>query len=482
MDQMRLGDIYLGLNDGKKEAVYRSDFERFFVDIDENYEKISDKEKFLILGRKGSGKTFFAQYIKKLSQSNPLHFCEIHSYKDFKFQELVHLKSNDIQPNEYYEIWRWLILLDVSKLCLNDQGIPESDAKLKLQKFFELNYSSIDIDAKKIVEITKKKQLQGSVLKSLGGTSQNGQKLEEASYLEYIEDLEEVVFQLLSESQSKYTSIYDELDDRFRDDEYYRNSIISLLKAADYFNLKAAEKGIDVKIIVLLRTDIFSIFNDPDLNKLKLVNTIKIDWGDKVSSSSPLMKMIVYKAKQSNSHMALLSDEEVFRTLFPQDIDYIAPERFILERSFFRPRDVITILNSIIDKYPNSSYFGWKSFKDCKKSYSEYLLDEVKNEMYGHFEDPQINSIFKLLKNYNKHFINYKDLKKYMSDNNFHYKDLDLENMLIGLFRFNAIGNRWHNEYKGKRYYTWAHRDDKADLDFDKTIVVHLGLREALSM
>ncbi|WP_394425155.1 P-loop ATPase, Sll1717 family [Vreelandella stevensii] len=131
MEQIRLKDIYLGENDGKKEAVYRSDFEKFFVDIDKNYEKIQDKRNFLVLGRKGSGKTFFGQYIKKMAESDPLQFCDISSYKDFKFQELVHLKSGDIQPNEYYEIWRWLLLLDLAKLCLTDQGIPESDAKEK---------------------------------------------------------------------------------------------------------------------------------------------------------------------------------------------------------------------------------------------------------------------------------------------------------------------------------------------------------------
>ena len=29
---LKLKDIYLGENDGKKEAVYKSDFERYFID------------------------------------------------------------------------------------------------------------------------------------------------------------------------------------------------------------------------------------------------------------------------------------------------------------------------------------------------------------------------------------------------------------------------------------------------------------------
>ena len=481
MEKLKLKDIYLGENDGKKEAIYRNDFERYFIDIDDNYEKLKQDKYFLVLGRKGSGKTYLGQYIKKKSESDPLHFCDVSSYKNFQFQELVQLKTGDITPNEYYEIWRWLLLLDIGKQCIKDNGIPECDAKEKLISFFDANYNSTEIDAKKIVEITKKQQVRGGFLKSFIDVT-GGEKLEKGTYLDYIDDLESVVFEVLSKSQSKYTIIYDELDDRFRDDEYYRHSIISLLKAADHINLKALENSAKTKIIILLRTDIFSIFNDPDLNKIKRVNTLKIDWGTRVAVSSPLIGMVVSKAKTSSVLMSVLSDEEVFRSLFPQDVNRINPERYMLERSFFRPRDIITILNLIIEKYPDSNYFGWKGFLDVKKDYSEYLLDEIRNEMYGHYSDKDIDSVFKLLKNYNKHFVEYKELKEYMNKNEFHYRELDLEKMLIGLFRFNAIGNKWYNEYKHKQYYTWAHREEKADLDLDKTMVIHLGLREALSM
>ncbi len=481
MKSFALQDLYLGENDGKKESVYKTDFEKFFIDIDKIFEKIQEDKYFLVLGRKGSGKTFLGQYVKKIAESDPLHFCDVSSYKDFKFQELIQLQSGDITPNEYYEIWRWLILLDLAKLSLQDEGIPDSESKEKLSRFFAENYNTIDIDAKKVVEITKNEKIRGGFLKSFAEAS-NGKKIEEGSYLNYIDSLEEIVIKLLSESKSKYTIIYDELDDRFRNDDYYKNSIISLLKAADHINLKILENGMKSKVIILLRNDIFSTFNDPDLNKIKHINSINITWGDKVSIDSPLIKMIILKAKKSSVLLSALSDLDVFNKLFPNDINYISPERFILERSFFRPRDVITILNLIIEKYPNSGYFGWKSFADVKKEYSEYLLDEVRNEMYGHFDDKQIDNIFRLLKNYNKHFLEYEGLKAYLEKNIFHYKGLELEEMLIGLFKFNAIGNKWHNEYKRKEYYSWAHRDEKADLDFDKTIVIHLGLRESLSM
>lgn len=481
MNRFELKDLYLGENDGKKESIYREDFEKFFVDIDEISTKINNRKYFVVLGRKGSGKTYFGQYIKKISKSEALHFCDVKSYKDFKFQELIQLQSGDITPNEYYEIWRWLILLDLAKLCLLDEGIQDSEAKNKLIGFFDANYNAIDIDTKKVVEITKKEQVRGGFLKSFIDLT-DALKAEEGTYLDYIDNLESVVIELLSQSSSKYTTIYDELDDRFRNDDYYKNSIISLLKAADHINLKILEKGLNSKVIILLRTDIFSILNDPDLNKIKRINTITISWGDTSTIESALIKMIILKAKKSSALLNALSDEDVFKKLFPDKVHRINPAKYILERTFFRPRDIVTMLNLVIDKYPSSTYFGWKSFTDISLEYSKYLQDEVKNEMYGHYDDKQIETIFRLLKNYNEHYIQYPKLKKYYEKNKFHYKNLDMEEMLIGLFKFNAVGNKWFNKYRNREYFSWAHRDDEADLDFDKTIVIHSGLREALSM
>lgn len=160
----------------------------------------------------------------------------------------------------------------------------------------------------------------------------------------------------------------------------------------------------------------------------------------------------------------------------------VDPARFVLERTLFRPRDVITLLNLIIEKYPHSSYFGWKGLLELKPKYSEYLFDEIRNEMLGHVSQDEIDGGFKLLKNYNRHFFEFKDLKEYFERQQKHYPGIDLEKIMVSFFQFNVIGNKWFNKFKNKEYYTWSHRDPKAELDFDKEIVIHLGLREQLSM
>ncbi|QEM68565.1 hypothetical protein FO488_10540 [Geobacter sp. FeAm09] len=480
MEGLKLSDIYLGVNDGKKEARYKADFEKYFFDYNNLHEHVLDPAVFLILGRKGSGKTILAEYIKKTC-SGPTFFIDIRSYKDFRFHELVHLKSGDISPNEYFAIWEWVMLLDLAKIIIQDEGIPQSNEKRRLDTFFKENYASLTIDVKKVIEITKQHKIKGSLLKQeaeYGGAS----KQTEGSYLQYLEDLREVVITLLSTSRSEYALFYDELDDRFRNEEYYKNSIISLLKAADKINMLCIDNGCKCKIYALLRSDIFSILNDPDLNKIVKVNGLTIDWGNKVDKSSPLFELILTKASRSVSSLESRSYDDKFKILFPQDIKRVEPERFILERTLFRPRDIVTYLNLIIKKYPTTSYFGFKGFLDLRKSYSEYLLNEIRNEMCGHISDDQIDTGLQLLKQFNRHNFKYTDIKLYWDKNKDKYKAVELDNILSIFFKFNIVGNKWFKDDHKKNFYSWAHRDPRSELDFDKEIIIHLGLRDELSV
>ncbi|SEV92138.1 hypothetical protein SAMN05421841_0202 [Chryseobacterium wanjuense] len=485
MSGFKLRDIYLGVNDGKKEALYKNDFENYFVEYNNNYNDILKPEKYLIIGRKGSGKTILAEYVKKQAVKKNSWYCKIKSYKDFRFQELINFKTNDVSPNEYSAIWRWIILLDIAKLIFEDHTLNDKQGIKKLQDFFKENYNSLDIDDKKILEINKNNKINGSILTeiiNISGEKGSEIKFGDGNYLNYIEDLERVILKILKSSKSKYTLFYDELDDRFQNDEFYRNSLISLIKAVDSLNCGFLEEKIDFKVVLLIRSDIFAVLNDTDLNKLKVINTLNITWGEKVSSDSPLLHLVVKKAKKSNLYLNSLSDIRVLKTLFPQDVKKIAPERFILERTFFRPRDIITLLNLIIHKYPESRYFGWKGLHEIKSSYSEYLFDEVRNEMIGHISQEEIDQGLKLLKNYNQHFFEYSDLRTYYEANKTLYSKIDLDKILIEFFKFNVIGNKWFNRFKQKEYYTWAHRDSRAEIDLNKEIVIHLGLREHLSM
>jgi len=479
----KLNQMFIGYTDGKKEASFRSDFELFYFNYNGNYERILRKDKFLLLGKKGTGKSLLAEYIKKLSAQDHNWFCEISSYKQFNFHELQHLTSRDIKPNEYVAIWEWIILIELARQCINDESI-EFEYKNNLEKFLTSNFMSLKLDMNKVIEVTKNGNINGTFLLNLVKlTGQIGRltKSVKGSYIDYLEDLRTVVLFAMKSSSSKYTILFDELDDKFRNEDIYKSNIISLIKVVDKLNTIFYKEEIDTKIILLLRTDIFYVLNDPDLNKIEQDNSVKLDWGNTVSSKSPLLSMILSKIKQSIPELRHLDYEELYKALFPQQINYREPEEYILGRTYFRPRDLVTYLNLIIEKYPDTSYFGYKGFAELENKYSEYLLKEVKNELYGHISDKEIEESLVLLKQFKKVEFSYKEILKYFDERKAIYQNVNLEKSLKYMFDFIIIGNTWVNEKTKRKFYSWSYREN-VEIDYDKKFVVHLGLRKELTL
>lgn len=133
-----IGDLFVGYNDGKKEAAYRENFENYYFNYGGMYDKVLGKDKFLILGRKGTGKTLLAEYMKKQALLKGGWLCEICSCRNFRFQELFALKTRDIKPNEYSAIWEWLLLIKLGELVIRDVN-AKYESVTAISNFFK-NY------------------------------------------------------------------------------------------------------------------------------------------------------------------------------------------------------------------------------------------------------------------------------------------------------------------------------------------------------
>ncbi|KNX33061.1 MULTISPECIES: P-loop ATPase, Sll1717 family [Bacillus amyloliquefaciens group] len=478
----KLRDIFIGYNDGKKEASRIKDFEQYYFDYKGNVDKIINSDKFLLLGKKGTGKSLLAEYIKKKSFLESNWSCKLSSYKEFNFHELVHLKSNSIKPNEYIAIWEWIILLEIAQQCIDDESI-NNEYKDNLIEFMKFNFKGLKLNMNKVIEITKKRTINGGILhpfKILSGRGSDT-KYTNGTYLDYIEDLRENVLKALRGCINKYTLIFDELDDKFRNEDIYKSNIISLIKISDKLNDLFYNEDLNIKIILLLRTDIFYILNDPDLNKVEQDGAIKLEWGNTIKSNSPLFSMILNKVKKSIPELESRKDIDLFSSFFPQKINNREPNEFILGRTYFRPRDIVTYLNLIIDKYPDTRYFGYRGFLELEKNYSTYFFKEIRNELFGHLSDEKIDLSFLLLKQYKRSEFTYEEIKAYYKAKMSVYKDIDLDETLKYFFDFGVVGNKQFNSKMGKDFYSWAYREN-IEIDYDKKFVLHLGLRKELSV
>jgi hypothetical protein len=290
MNLFTLDMSVVGEPDGSEEALHIRNFDKYFYHHNEVLTDIYKNKYFIISGRKGSGKTLIAEFIKNDSKNYPEFKCQIKSFKNLLLHKSIQNKNVEVSSEELYSLWKWVILIHFLQNLMIDNTIEER-YKQKSKKFFSRNHYSIEIDTKEIVELTINGKIKGSILSQGLEVGQEAKK-RVSRYLNYLESLEKEVIRLLSFSKNHYWFFYDELDEKFDNTEDYRCSIKALLEAAKDLN-KSLFRNIDTsKIIILIRTDIFSLLNSPNMNKIRQGNTITIDWGTRIAVDSPLLKCL----------------------------------------------------------------------------------------------------------------------------------------------------------------------------------------------
>lgn len=478
---IQIKDVFLGKADGSNESNL-ADFEKYYCDNQGYVSEIQSPDKFLILGRKGTGKTLLTRYIKKISLDNPLQFVEIKSLRDFQFAEIQQFRIDNNTYSEYLPLMEWIILIHLSELIVRDNSIQNTTLQDTLRKFLEINFN-LKINDEKVIEKTRKQELKGTVSILSGGVESEVTR-GRGNYLEYLNDLRETVLELLSDSKCNYLVFYDELDDRFSLSDLYKESIQSLIKAVAKLNNQFLEGLINAKVILVMRTDVFFTLNSPNLNKYSLDNSVTLDWVGSNERYSPLLEMILLKMK--NSIKKLIPEYEtydtdrIFNEFFSEHVDGTEMPTYLLDMGLRRPRDVIQMLIFVQKAYPVVGKFDYFGFRETKKQYSEYFLHEIQNEMSGHLTNEEINVSFSILRSVKKPTFNFNSLFQKLE---FYPAIKDREHLiklLKELFRFSAIGNVIQDEKNKKTHYTWAHLDVGAEPDFTANFSIHYGLRMAL--
>ena len=451
-----------------------------------------DPTIFTVLGKKGTGKTLLAELIKKNSQKDSGWFCKGESYKKFSLNELQNLKNGNISTEEYIPIWKWIVLVELSKLCLDNNNLKCNPLYYELKKFLDNNNLSKNLDSFKTVEITEEnnKNFSWKKIVDFSNSSKINSLSKKISYLDLIEPLENLLLSLLEKGiKSKYTILFDDLDDKFDGSQNYVNSIVCLLKTAEELNFKFLEKNINFKIIIFLRKDILKMLEYSDLNKIIEGSSIILDWGKKEEENSPLLKLITKKIKMSVPELADCTHQEILSKLFKGPAvlinkkrnERISHSRYILNKTLLRPRDVVNFFNKIITKYPNESYITTQMICDAEKNYSNYLKNEISDELVGHLEKKDVNSFFLLLKNIGKSEFTFEYLESYYQDHKKTYGELDLYKIVDKFYLVGALGTKRPKEKNKGFQFSWGYREEETSINVDEIICIHNGLKKVLN-
>lgn len=441
--------------------------------------RMESGDAFVVLGRKGSGKTALVRHFTEGSPVAPSRALNLRGYPWNVHKERKDRGASPIEA--YVASWRYLIAVQVAALILERTERPEYTKVRDLQKFFADNYGGPRPKLSDILRPSRltlnKIWLSPAVLgNSVGGVDLDRSDSDLRLGLE-LDALSQALLETSSdiarnESLDAINLHFDELDQGLSKlDETRSLMLVGLILACRETRRDCKAMSFAVNPIVYLRTDIWDDLEFSDKNKITQSSAIHLDW-----NHLALLELVEERLSaklEKGASWDNINDGELMRGSQPKWSHMMA-------RTFLRPRDVIHFLNVALggskkrDEEP--LVFTNPDIVAARDEYSTYLKRELDDEILPHWPGweraLQACSAIQTLTFERGQFE-----KEYAS------RALDADGMSAGdalsmLYRFSVIGYERRSGYGGT---SWAfqYTDPEAGWDNGATkFKVHLGLKE----
>ncbi|WP_156113587.1 P-loop ATPase, Sll1717 family [Paracoccus sanguinis] len=458
-----------------------------------SYLSVRKLEKYLVLGRKGSGKT--AVFRKLLNAEADNLLVEGHVFTDYPWHHHSQQRSAGV-PDElcYVASWEYLINVSFAKLLLNkDPWFPASDEALAgaatLESFIVDTYGTRDplisnvFTPSQTIKVKANAELDFKIGKA-------GIEAERVSLQHLPTIVQEVNLNLLESIFSsatpdiQYIVCFDELDLGFRpDDEDYAQRLMGLLVAAKRFNNTAKRRGKALSVVVFLRSDIFQVIKFEDRNKILESGATTLSWD--VPTGPDKLSSLMEKRFKS----ALASDQDLaWDDIFDESQQMTSRQRkysHILDRTFLRPRDIIKFCNEVLAAYKTRKGTGKFSNEDiisARRPYSSYLYRELEDELPKHFVDYAI--YFDVIKEIGVTQFSKQTFEAAFSLHAGRLKEkIEPDTALARLFEFSIVAYLRSGGGAYGSQYVWKHKNAEAVFsDRASSFRVHYGLVEYLEL
>ena len=327
----------------------------------EAYQDVLSMRKHMVVGKKGSGKTaIFKRIITTRSHD---FFSYGHTFSDYPWHHHERQARVGIPDfDKYTHSWKYLILLSIAKVALNqDQSLPvdasSMDDMIRLESFIVDTYGSRDPDLTQVFSPTKRLKLKPHFEIDVN-IFKAGVSPESVPILELPTIIQEVNAAFLRtilrclNPKHRYYVAFDQLDLGFDiSSPEYINRLIGLLLATRDINQAAREANVKLFSVIFLRDDIYDCLHFEDKNKMTENFVSLIEW------DTPRTKKTL-KALMEKRFGIMLGDnqdkvipwEDIFNEVREMP-GHQTKYDHMRDRTYLRPRDIIKFANCALDKY-----------------------------------------------------------------------------------------------------------------------------------
>jgi hypothetical protein len=501
------------INVGKVSAERDDLLSKYFFDNGVLQSVIDSPSSFLVLGRKGAGKTAVFKYLtenkdvflKKNDILIPL------SFEDYSWN--IHsllIDENKAESLAYKQSWRFVILVESIKaykewFSKHEASVPKpiEQANKLLEKLFDSPIPSISkIVGRKLLSLSGISLPKGGLDLSEGDLDainvdggevsfsdvQSNKTLQQhlSENIENLINYLDKALERIPEQSPKIFICFDRVDEAWDDVSYdsSKRVIAGLISASD--SVTAQYKG-RIRPVVFLREDIFDVLSINDANKLREDCGALLHW-TRPTLTSLMLRRINYYAQICDAEQIVAIDEMFDK---PEMRQRTKPLNYLLKRTMMRPRDLICIMDRVIrtmkekvaDPFADEEVIFEKlevdSIYGAEAGYSEWLKQEVLDEW--NVQKPIIKELFNAIQNNaSTNFIK-EDLERELVKLDANLKTEDVISHLRFLFDNSIIGFKLgeSKEWRFKCFYPTQGFLESSEYRVHEGLVRSLNLRES---
>lgn len=403
---------------GQDSAEHDPHLLRYFYDS-AAFRRISRRQKQLVVGRKGAGKSALRAKLKMHfeSEANTFVITVVPQYSTIRSI----LNEQDLQTSFGQEVFfqhTWLrqILIDClvavgqsvkGKIATDSHAFARDIAN-------ELRRTSKDL-VENVFEVLTK------VRAKVGELGEFGAHLErELKAVSEVESLEHHLVTIAA-TGAKFVILIDDLDQGWDNSKTANQFLLGLLLAASYLQ----GRQLNIFPVIFLREDVYNILMKETMHADKYRNIESIRW-----ETDQLIEVLTSRIRFNREQSGAPELEEPFQSVFPDKVGTSYTVTWMTERTLNRPRELIQLARSYTDTVDTDSPSD-QALKSAELSYSRWKLQDICSEFSNQY--PGLNTFFDTW-------------RARFARNSYQYRRAELEDVLMTLLAEAAVNADWFNK------------------------------------
>jgi hypothetical protein len=493
-------------------------FNKLFLRTDELQQCLAPSTYFL-MGEKGAGKTAYAVFLENNIVDG--HKCQVTTMTETQYKRFIELKRQGrLNYSDYANIWRSMLLFLVGRmLVLKSKGFFQKlTGKFKTveRELAKWTKNALNPEMESAFEAITSASFAASLGqkdKAQFSADAKTQEKENAPQLRhYLLETENALKEAISTLTlaDSHVLFVDGIDYRPESVSYseYVECIKGLAEAIwqlniEFFNTIRDSRG-RIKIVLLVRPDVFHTLNLYNSNSRLQDNTVFLEWSTNENEfrGSNLFEVSGRYFSMQNGNE--ISPGVAWDHYYQDDLNQGATFKRLLKLTFQKPRDVLTFIRLTREVRIRAGHGGDNQFPAdvlsqpaFTRKFAEYLLGETKNYAAFYMTQADFQNYLKFFQyldgksrfSFAEFSKAYAEFLKWADGEDFKAKAFlrDAEALLQFFYDVNIIGYTESLAEDRETYYHWSYRE-RTPIDIAPkvksaaTLVINPGVAKALDI